>query len=92
MQDAAVQESMGPIADRSREHLGSADTALVAARRRLMAEARALRDTGALPSGRDPQSHHLRSISAVLPKNADWLQETIELRAVDVASYRRAAE
>ncbi|MFN3890660.1 MAG: Rieske 2Fe-2S domain-containing protein [Beijerinckiaceae bacterium] len=92
MQDAAVQESMGPIADRSREHLGSADTALVAARRRLLSEARALRDTGALPTGRDPQSHHLRSISTMLPKNADWLTETISLRAVDVASYRRAAE
>ena len=92
MQDAAVQESMGPIADRSREQLGSADTALIAARRRLMADARALRDTGALPTGRDPSTHHLRSISTVLPKDVDWLTETIELRTVNMGIYRRAAD
>jgi phthalate 4,5-dioxygenase oxygenase subunit len=87
MQDAAVQESMGPIADRSREHLGSADVGLIMARRRLMSEARALRDEGKLPSGRDPQTHHLRSISAVLPKGADWVAETLALRTVDVSRY-----
>ena len=31
-QDLAVQESMGPIVDRSREHLGTTDKAIVAAR------------------------------------------------------------
>src|SRR6266851_4845898 len=35
-QDHAVQESMGPIVDRSREHLGSSDKAVIAARRLLL--------------------------------------------------------
>ena len=34
-QDRAVQESMGVIVDRSREHLGPADRAIIAARRLL---------------------------------------------------------
>lgn len=92
MQDAAVQESMGPISDRRRENLGSADLALITARRRLLAEARALRDTGALPTGRDPVGHRLRSISTVLPKGADWLRETERERTVDMARLDRAAE
>jgi hypothetical protein len=40
-QDQAVTCSMGPIVDRSQEHLGSSDTAIVALRRRLL---RALHD------------------------------------------------
>ena len=35
-EDLAVQESMGPIYDRSTEHLGSSDLAIIAMRRRLL--------------------------------------------------------
>jgi phthalate 4,5-dioxygenase oxygenase subunit len=35
-QDRATQESMGPIYDRTQEHLGSADSAIIMMRRRLM--------------------------------------------------------
>ncbi len=35
-QDRAVQESMGPIVDRSKEHLGPADRAIIATRRLLL--------------------------------------------------------
>ncbi|HUZ77171.1 MAG TPA: Rieske 2Fe-2S domain-containing protein [Chloroflexota bacterium] len=35
-QDRAVTESMGGIVDRSQEHLGTSDTAIIAARRRLL--------------------------------------------------------
>ena len=41
-QDSAVQESMGRIVDRTQEHLGTSDTAVIAARRLLLNEARAL--------------------------------------------------
>jgi len=41
-QDRAVQESMGPIYDRRREHLGSSDLAIMSARRRLIQAARDL--------------------------------------------------
>ena len=35
VQDRAVQETMGPIVDRSKEHLGPADAAIIAARKLL---------------------------------------------------------
>jgi phenylpropionate dioxygenase-like ring-hydroxylating dioxygenase large terminal subunit len=41
-QDRAVQEGMGPIYDRRREHLGTADLAIITARRRLLGVAREL--------------------------------------------------
>ena len=36
VQDCAIQESMGPIADRTKEHLGVSDTAIIRLRRQLM--------------------------------------------------------
>jgi hypothetical protein len=43
-QDQAVTESMGPILDRTTEHLGAADTAIIVMRRVLMRLARRLAD------------------------------------------------
>jgi nitrite reductase/ring-hydroxylating ferredoxin subunit len=48
IEDTAMMESMGPIYDRSQEHLGSSDVAVISARRRLIRAARELRD-GAEP-------------------------------------------
>ena len=36
VQDRAVQETMGPIVDRSKEHLGPADRAIIVTRQQLM--------------------------------------------------------
>jgi phthalate 4,5-dioxygenase oxygenase subunit len=44
VQDAAVTESMGPIYDRSREHLGTSDMAIIFMRRYLLRLARQLQD------------------------------------------------
>jgi hypothetical protein len=41
-QDTAMTESMGGIVDRSQEHLGTTDVAVIAARRRLLNMARDL--------------------------------------------------
>jgi phenylpropionate dioxygenase-like ring-hydroxylating dioxygenase large terminal subunit len=43
-QDRGVQESMGPIYDRTREHLGTSDLAIITARRRLIKAARDLQE------------------------------------------------
>ena len=51
LQDAAVQESMGPIVDRSRELLGSTDAGIIRVRQRLLEAALALRDEGREPPG-----------------------------------------
>jgi hypothetical protein len=52
VQDQAIQESQGDTVDRTRERLGTSDTAIIQVRRRLMTAARALRDQGApAPAG-----------------------------------------
>ncbi|MDA1035838.1 MAG: aromatic ring-hydroxylating dioxygenase subunit alpha, partial [Chloroflexi bacterium] len=43
-QDTAVVEGMGSQADRTREHLGTGDIPIIAMRRRLIEDAKALRD------------------------------------------------
>ena len=42
MQDASLQESMGPIVDRTKENLVSTDNGIIMARHRLMRAAKAL--------------------------------------------------
>ena len=67
MQDASVQESMGPIQDRTKENLVSTDNGIIMARHKLMRAANALVKNGTLPAGRDPQHHRVRSASVILP-------------------------
>src|SRR3979409_1843538 len=57
LEDHAVTESMGPIYDRTSEHLGSSDAMIIRSRRRLMAAAVALRERRVVPPGVDqPES------------------------------------
>jgi phenylpropionate dioxygenase-like ring-hydroxylating dioxygenase large terminal subunit len=80
-QDQAVTESMGPIYDRTQEHLGSSDAMVIRTRRRAINAARALRDEGVVPPGVDsPAVYRCRSGGAILPRGADWLEATKELR------------
>ncbi len=73
IQDSAMQETMGPIYDRTQEHLGSSDTGIIQARRRLMAAARALRASGTTPPGVDAaDAYRVRSAGVVLPRGAVW--------------------
>ena len=67
MQDASIQESMGPIVDRSRENLVGTDKGIVMARRRLLRAAKALAEQGAVPPGVEPAHQRVRSASVVLP-------------------------
>jgi hypothetical protein len=66
MQDASIQESMGPIVDRTKENLVSTDNGIIMARHRLMKAARALAEKGAPPPGTDPATHRIRSASVIL--------------------------
>ena len=74
VQDQAIQESQGPIVDRTQERLGTSDSAIIHVRRRLMSEARALRDRGAPPSPANPESFCVRSASVLLPPDANWVE------------------
>jgi phthalate 4,5-dioxygenase len=67
MQDASLQESMGPIVDRTKENLVSTDNGIIMARHRLMRAVRALREKGTVPPGVDPLHHRVRSAALVLP-------------------------
>ena len=80
-QDQAVTESMGPIYDRTQEHLGTSDRMVIRTRKRLIDAAKALRDKGELPPGvDDPKVYAVRSGGVVLPRGADWIEATRELR------------
>ena len=73
-QDHAIQESMGPVVDRSREHLGPADKAIIAARRVLLDAVRTVQ-AGGDPPGLGSSYYSLRAIEQVLPRDADWRAE-----------------
>jgi hypothetical protein len=66
-QDFSLQESMGPIVDRTKERLGTSDAAIILTRRRLLAAAETVHIGDPLP-GTDPAHHRVRSASVVLPK------------------------
>ena len=71
MQDASVQESMGPIQDRTRENLVTTDNGIIMARHLLMRAAKALQK-GIEPPGRDPVTQRVRSASLVLPPDVSF--------------------
>ncbi len=73
-QDVAMWETMGPIADRSRERVGSSDIAVVAFRR-IMVEAVRQFMAGAPAIGTaDPKVPHatISSYERIVPKAVDW--------------------
>ena len=80
MQDGSLQESMGPIVDRSKERLVSTDLAIVQARRRLIQAATDQAD-GTAPPGLDPETHRVRSASFVGPVNLSYPELKTELAA-----------
>jgi phthalate 4,5-dioxygenase len=69
-QDAAVQEGMGPIVNRSAEHLGSADAAVIQTRRLLLRLLDDL-DAGSEPyAAQHPEAYRVRSAVFNLPTGA----------------------
>jgi phthalate 4,5-dioxygenase oxygenase subunit len=72
VQDASLQESMGPIVDRTKENLVSTDNGIIMARMRLMRAAKALAEKGVTPPGIDPEHHKIRSAALVLPPDQPY--------------------
>ena len=66
MQDASLQESMGPIQDRSRENLCSTDNGIILTRKKLLKAAKDNREGKPVP-GLDPASQRVRSCAIELP-------------------------
>ncbi len=82
MQDASLQESMGPIVDRSKENLVSTDNGIIMARHRLIRAAKALVEKGVTPPGVDLAHQRVRSAAVVLPPDQPFKEAAREALSV----------
>jgi phthalate 4,5-dioxygenase oxygenase subunit len=73
-QDMAMWESMGPIADRTAEHLGASDQAILQFRRQMIAAARRFAADRTVIGAREPRQRpvELASFEGIVPKDTDW--------------------
>ncbi|MDE0781126.1 MAG: hypothetical protein OSB67_10300, partial [Alphaproteobacteria bacterium] len=74
VEDAVIQESMGPIYDRSTEHLGTTDIAVVRMRRLMLQAVRGFMKDGKPPLGLNEQIPYerLRAEEAVISQDTAW--------------------
>ncbi len=86
MQDASLQESMGPIVDRTKENLVSTDNGIIMARHRLLRAAKALAEKGVLPPGIDPAHQRVRSASVVLAPDRPFKDAAAEALVANPAA------
>jgi len=70
-QDRAVQESMGPIVNRSEEYLGPADKAIITMRRLLLQAVKTVQ-AGGSPPATDSSYHDIRAVERIIPDGAEW--------------------
>ena len=82
VQDRAIQESMGPIVDRSREFLGPADMCIVTARKMLIEAVRMVQD-GAAPLGTSDSYYTVRAVQDLIPSTVDWRGPLLPLMQAD---------
>jgi nitrite reductase/ring-hydroxylating ferredoxin subunit len=74
-QDPMAQESMGPVYNRTEEHLATTDAMIIQTRRKLINAAKALNASGRVPPGVDqPHLYRMRSGGALLPAGANGLE------------------
>ncbi|HEY6346491.1 MAG TPA: Rieske 2Fe-2S domain-containing protein [Bryobacteraceae bacterium] len=71
-QDQAIQESMGPLVDRTRERLGTSDTAIVAMRKLLLEEIRGLTRGREPFAARHGDLYWVRSASLLLNREIEF--------------------
>jgi phenylpropionate dioxygenase-like ring-hydroxylating dioxygenase large terminal subunit len=72
IQDGSLQESMGPIIDRTKENLVGCDNGIIMARHKLMRAAKALAEKGTLPPGVDTEHHKVRQAALLLPRDVAY--------------------
>jgi len=85
VEDFAVQESMGAVYDRTKEHLGSSDVAVIRMRRLMLESAKSLEEHGTPPIGlRTPINYRqLKAQEAIITIDEPW-----ELAILDTADER----
>jgi phthalate 4,5-dioxygenase len=72
IQDIAMQESMGPIYDRSKEHLGMSDKAVIFYRRLMLRLIRDNEEGRPLPGQDANLDFNLRGVSCDVPADRPW--------------------
>lgn len=90
-EDAAVQTSMGPIVDRTKEHLSSGDLA-VAQLRRMLLHALDANDRATPPPGSAKGTEAVKlpnAVEAILDDGARWQDLTVTLDSVQAAKGHR---
>ena len=93
IQDAAMQESMGPIVDRTKEHLGASDAAVIAMRRRLFHAAREFSEQQRVPPGVDRPGHYRRHGDQLLLSSGDsWIEAYEAKMKADYAGTVRSSD
>jgi phthalate 4,5-dioxygenase oxygenase subunit len=83
-QDHAVNETQGKILDRTKEHLGASDAAVVAWRRQIIRAARALADAGETPQALrgDYPWGDIKAVTTVCPASQTWRDAVPAIEAV----------
>ena len=74
MQDASLQESMGPVCDRTKENLVGTDNGIIMARHRLMRAAKALAEKGTIPPGVDVEHQKVRQAALLLKRDVPYAE------------------
>jgi phthalate 4,5-dioxygenase oxygenase subunit len=88
-QDMAMQETMGPIVDRSRETLGASDIAIVRFRQLMIDSARRFAAGEPALGTAEPRLPltEIRSFEGIVPKETDW--RTLAVTPREIEGYRR---
>jgi phenylpropionate dioxygenase-like ring-hydroxylating dioxygenase large terminal subunit len=73
-QDHAIQESMGPVVDRTQEHLGTSDLAIIKMRRVLLDSIKA-NQAGSVPPGMGSKYPRIRPVERILSNDVPWREE-----------------
>jgi phthalate 4,5-dioxygenase oxygenase subunit len=89
LQDQMIQESMGPIVDRTMEHLAASDRMVILTRRVMLDAAKEYAETGKLPAVVDHPEYarDARGGDIVVPYGTDWL-EGYEEKMAEIKGYK----
>lgn len=82
IQDASLQESMGPVVDRTKENLVGCDNGVIMARHRMLKAIREL-EKGITPPGVDPEHHKVRQAALLLDHGvpfAEGAEEALKVK------------
>ena len=88
IQDCGIQESMGRISDRTREHLGTSDTHIIKLRKHMLKTLKDMAE-GIEPPGLDPASYRVRSAAFTLAKGKVFEKEVHEYLRTDVEAAKQ---